>query len=88
MNLIMNYLILIFLLIAHSATFYYNNFLPGIYKPFQGVTISGIVSGLKEADIDSVKYNILDNNSSIIDLQIDQVVHLKRLLQCLLSCQQ
>jgi len=73
---------------SSTATFCYDDFIPGTYKSLQGVTISGIASGLKASGIGSVKYPIVDDNGSIIDLQIDRVLHLKGLPQRLLSPQQ
>ena len=74
--------------VSLSVTFYKDNFILGTYKPLSCVTISGIASGLEAAGIGSVLYKISDDNGTLLDLQIDRVLHLKQLPQRLISPQQ
>ena len=73
---------------SSSATFCKDDFIPDTYRVLSGVTISGIASGLEAAGIGSVLYKISDDNGTLLDLQIDRVLHLKQLPQRLISPQQ
>ena len=73
---------------SSSTTFSKEDFTSGTYGSLSGVTISGIVSGLEAAGVGSVRCQILDDDGATLDLQIDRVLHLKKLPQRLISPQQ
>ena len=70
---------------SSSAALYKSNFIDGTYKPLSSIIISGIASGLEVAGIGSTLYKIKDDDNNLIDLQIDRILHLKKLPSRLLS---
>ena len=53
---------------SSTATPCKDNFIEHIYKPLNGVTISGIRSGLNASGIGSVLYKMKDDDNNLIDL--------------------
>ena len=58
------------------------------YQELHRVTISGIASGLEAKDIGSIIYKFKDNDSVLVDLYINKVLHLEKFPSRLLSSQQ
>ena len=70
---------------SSSATSQKSDFIEGTYKPLKGVTISGIASGLEASGIGSIMLNLTDDKGDSFAIQIDKVLHLKQLLNTLIS---
>ena len=63
------------------------DFVKGSYKALSGVTISGIASGLEATGVRTMLYKFKNDDNNFIDLYVDHVLHLKKLLSRLISRQ-